>query len=349
MSNKKITIIDVAEYAQTSPTTVSRVMNNVDYPVRDELRERIIDAAKKLNYVPNAAARHLRKSVSPDVGVIIPNITNLFYPQTILGIESALRDSGYNMLLFNTLRSKPRENECLRKLRERQVRGVIISTVDNSIDNLARYTEQGMQFVLLDQKIDGVNCPSLNFDSRRGARMAVRKLIEKGHRRIAFATTPLTRYTRNEILKGYTDALVESGLGYDKQYVFEATEELESEDANYEVNTGAHLAERIADSGYDITAILCVNDMLAFGIIKALSKRGIKVSDDISVIGFDDIPFAQVFLPSLTTVRCPSYDTGRLAAMLLIENLQDGESRMMLNMKMDPEYVERDTVRDLTR
>lgn len=349
MAVKKTTITDVAKLAQSSPTTVSRVMNDVDYPVRSELRERILAAAKKLNYIPNAAARHLRKDISPDIGVIIPNITNLFYPQTILGIESTLRDSGYNMLLFNTLRSKQRENECLRMLCERQVRGVIISTVDNNIDSYNRYTELGMQFVLLDQKLDGASCPSLNFDSRRGARMAVRHFIENGHRRIAFATTPLTRYTRREIHKGYVDALVEAGLGRGDNYVFEAGEELEGGDANYEVDAGAKLAEQIIKSGCDATAVLCVNDMLAFGVIKAFARHGIRVPEDVSVIGFDDIPFARVFLPSLTTIKYPSYETGRFAAMLIMENMAESGERMMINVKMDPQLVERDTVRDLNK
>ncbi len=347
MESRKSTINDVAKMAQTSATTVSRVMNDVDYPVSNELRVRIKDAARALNYIPNTTAKNLRKSMTRDIGVIIPNITNLFYPQTVLGIESAVSGSGYNLLLFNTLRSKQRENKCLEMLCERQVKGVIISAVDESIDNIQRYMNRGMHFVLLDQRIEGISCPSLHFDSRKGARMAVRHFLEKGHSRIALASTPLTRYTRNEIHKGYKEALSGAGLEYDEQLVFVTDSELETEDANYEVDAGRNIAERFMESKCGATAILCVNDMVAFGVIRTLAKHGIRVPEDVSVIGFDDIPFASVYLPSLTTIRYPAYETGKLASMLLLESVSNQTQQVELSMKMEPVFVERNTVRDL--
>lgn len=342
--DKKATINDVARAAGTSVTTVSRVMNNVDYPVSSELRERIKQAARALSYVPNTAAKNLRKNTSADVGVIIPNITNLFYPQTVLGIESSVRDSGCNLLLFNTLRSKQRENECLEMLCERQVKGVIISPVSNTIDNIQKYINRGMHFVLLDQHIEGVSCPSLNFDSRKGARIAMRPFFDNGHRRIAFATTPLTRWTREEIHRGYREVLREKEVEYDPALIFVAGDESETEDANYEVDAGRDIAESFLAARCDATAILCVNDMVAFGVIKTLANRGVRVPQDISVIGFDDVPFAGVYLPSLTTIRYPAYETGKLAAMLLLENMNNSSAPVELNMRMEPRFIERDTV-----
>jgi LacI family transcriptional regulator len=226
--NKRATIRDVAQKAGTSITTVSRVINDVNYPVSAGLRERIRQIAKNLNYTPNSAARSLRKSLSRDIGVIIPNITNLFYPQTVLGIEAAIRGSGYHLLLFNTLRSRQLENEYLQMLWDRQVKGVIISAVENNIDNVQKYISKGMHFVLLDQMIESPSVPSINFDSRKGARIAVNHLIEKGHRRIALATTPLTRWTRQETQKGYVEALKAARIGYDKRLFFVSSAETET-------------------------------------------------------------------------------------------------------------------------
>lgn len=345
MDNKRATINDVAKMANTSVTTVSRVMNDVDYPVSSALRTRIKEAARALNYAPNTAAKSLRDKASRDIGVIIPNITNLFYPQTVLGIENAVRGSGCNVMLFNTLRNKERESECLQMLSERQVKGVIISAVDDNISNMQRYINRGMSFVLLDQMIQGASCPSLNFDSRKGARIAVEHFIKKGHRRIALATTPLTRWTRLEIFKGYKEALNAAGIGFDETLVFYSANELETEEANYEVDAGKGIAKAFLDAGTDATAILCVNDMVAFGVIRTLVKLGVRVPDDISVIGFDDIPFASVYLPSLTTIRYPAYETGKLAGMLLLESINNSGIQTGLSMRMEPQFIERSTVK----
>ena len=345
---KKVTITDVAKAAQTSPTTVSRVLNNTEYPVSLELRERILNAARTLGYAQSVPSRKKSCAEQRDIGVIMPNITNLFYPQTVLGIEGAIADSGYNILLFNTLRNKKREQECLQLLFERQVKGVIISAVDNTIDNLGKYLNSGMKFVLLDQLVDDSNgCPSLNFDSRKGARMAIKHLVAKGHRRIAFATTPLTRWTRMETFKGYKEALALADIEFDEDLVFIASEEQEGISSNYEVDAGKRLAVEFHDKGGPATAILCVNDMVAFGVIKELADLGVQVPEDVSIIGFDDIPLSEVFIPSLTTIRYPAYDTGKLAAMLLLDNMSNNLNQLSINMKMDPQFVERRTVRDL--
>jgi len=337
----------VAKYAKTSPSTVSRVINDKDYPVSTELRAKINQAAQFLNYIPVKHSLPVQKKNPKDIGVIIPNITNQFYPQTVLGIESVLQDNGYNLLLFNTFRNKKRENEYLKILCERQIRGVIISMVDIGIENLQIYMNKGMQFVLLDQKSDDSICPSINFDSRLGAKMAVKHFLEKGHKKIAFATTPLTRWTRVEIHKGYSETLASNKIQYRPDYVFESPDELEEEDANYEVNAGIKIAEQFVHTGCDATAILCINDMLAFGVIRTLIRHGVRVPEDVSIIGFDDIPFASVYIPPLTTIRYPSYDTGKLAAILLVQNLQNGGSQIISKMKMDPSLIERDTVIDI--
>lgn len=342
---KRATIADVARLAGTSITTVSRVLNDVKYPVSAELRQRVRDAAAAVDYVPNAMARSLKGNTINDIGVVIPNISNPFYLQTILGINSIAFVNGYNLLLCNTMRDVEKEREYLQQLFERQVRGVILSSVDDDAGVVRKYMKRGMRFVLLDQLIDDIDCSCINFDSRKGARMAVKYLADQGHRRIALVTTPLTRWTRNEVYKGYRDSLESSGLSYSDDLLYVSGPELEDEISDYEIGSGRALAKKFVENPNGVTAALCINDMVAFGFINELSRHGIRVPDHLSVVGFDDIPFAETFLPPLTTVRYPSHETGRLAAMMLLDNIQHGSERLPLDMSLVPRLIIRDTVR----
>lgn len=349
-SGKRVTITEVAKESGTSIATVSRVLNDSDYPVSRELRERIWAAVRKLNYTPGNSTINVQRNCARDIGVLVPNISNPFYAQALLGIESVLSEKGYNILLFNTLRSIERERKCLQILRERQVRGAIISTVEDGAEDLAQYIEQGMQFVLLDQEAPSLNCPSIHFDSSHGAKLAMEYLFRKGHSQIAFATTPMVRATRIDTYRGYCESLAAANLPYRADFIFQTGEEPGSESRNYELDAGAGLARQFLDSKCSATAILCVNDMLAIGMINALTEHGVRVPEDVSVVGFDDIPFANVCNPGLTTVHYPIYESGKLAAMLLLENMVSGNrTQMGLSMNLMPAFAERQTVRDITR
>ena len=261
---RKVTIKDIAREAGASIATVSRVLNGRNYPVSGELRARILDAVRRLDYAPGAASGSSRRSASRDIGVLIPNITNPFYPQAFLGIEAVMRER-YNILLFNTFRSIQRERECLKLLMEKQVRGVIIATVEGEADDLLQYANHGMQFVLLDQTLPGLNCPSINFDSRRGARMAIEHLLKNGHSRIAFATTPLVRSSRIDTHRGYREALAAADIPYRGDYVLISPSEPEEEHRNYELDAGRAIARQFLSDGAT-RGDPCVNDMLAIDV-----------------------------------------------------------------------------------
>ena len=341
---KQATIRDVAKLAGVSLATVSRVLNDADYPVSSETKQRVKIAAERLDYIPNVAARSLRSDGIKDIGLVIPNISNPFYLQTMLGIGEVLSKNAYSMILCNSMRRPERERLYLRQLYERQTRGVILSSVDENADIVQEYIKKGMRFVLLDQKLTGLECPGINFDARAGARMATEYLINLGHRRIAFATLPMTRWTRNEMHWGYHGALLAAGLTYDESLVYEcATGNLES-GGDTELAAGCYIAESFLRDGRPATAIVCINDMLAIGIIKTLLKHGIGVPEDVSIFGFDDIPFANVFVPALTTVHCPAAETGRLAAMMMLNALESGSAEVSVAMQLTPSLVIRDTV-----
>ena len=341
---KQATIRDVARLAGVSLATVSRVLSDGDYPVSAELKQRVRDAVAQLGYVPNTVARSLRQDVSRDIGLVIPNISNPFYLQTMLGINDALNKKDYSLILCNTMRNAQQERVYLRQLFERKVRGIILSSVDENADIVKEYGKKGMKFVLLDQKITGMESTGINFDSRAGARMATEHLISLGHSRIAFATMPMTRWTRTEMHMGYRDALVLAGLGYDPRLVYERMPEKLAAYADFELEAGKMIAESFLADGCPATAIVCINDMLAIGLIKTLQSKGIQVPEDVSVFGFDDIPFASTFEPSLSTVHYPAIETGRLAAMMLMDTLESGSGEMPVSMQLAPSLVIRETV-----
>ena len=341
---KQATIRDVARLAGVSLATVSRVLSDGDYPVSAELKQRVRDAVVQLGYVPNTVARSLRQDVSRDIGLVIPNISNPFYLQTMLGINDALNKKDYSLILCNTMRNAQQERVYLRQLFERKVRGIILSSVDENADIVKEYGKKGMKFVLLDQKITGMESTGINFDSRAGARMATEYLISLGHSRIAFATMPMTRWTRTEMHMGYRDALVLAGLGYDSRLVYERMPEKLAAYADFELEAGKMIAESFLADGCPATAIVCINDMLAIGLIKTLKARGVRVPEDVSVFGFDDIPFASTFEPSLSTVHYPAIETGRLAAMMLMDTLESGSGEMPVSMQLAPSLVIRETV-----
>ena len=341
---KQATIRDGAKKAGVSLATVSRVLNDEGYPVSAERRQRVLDAVEQLQYTPNTIARSLRTDVSKDIGLVIPNISNQFYLQTMLGINDVLSKNGYSVVLCNTLRDPAQERAYLRRLFERKVRGVILSSVDENADIVAEYAKKGMKIVLLDPQITGLESTGINFDSRAGARMATEHLLSLGHSRIAFATLPMTRWTRTEMHMGYREALVLGGVCYDPALVYEWTPQSMAPYADLELEAGRGIAERFIQDGCPATAILCINDMLAIGLIKRLRRYGIRVPEDVSVFGFDDIPFASTFEPSLSTVHYPAVEMGRLAAMMLMDDLANSTKEQFLAMQLTPSLVIRDTV-----
>ena len=341
------TIYDVAKYANTSATTVSRVLNNPDYPVREELRQRVLTATKQLGYEPNQIAKSLKSNSTNDIGVIIPTISNPFYANVILGIEEEANKNNYNLFLCNTARNSLREKSYLHSLYQKQVKGVIISSMNQSKDIFEEYQRKGMHLILLDQAIEDIECSMINFDCRKGAGMALDYLIKSGHRKIAFISTPLTRWTRTEIFEGYKKALKDNGIPFDGKLVITVNSEKDGEEEGFEFLVGKMCARTLVERNLDVTAVLSVNDMVAFGFIQEMNVLGKKVPDDISVIGFDDISFSSMFTPALTTIRYPSYEVGMLAAKLLFEKMANPES-FRLSLSLEPKLVIRNSVKQRT-
>lgn len=335
------TIRDVAVHANVSIATVSRALGDSDYPVSEALRERVIKSAELLGYSPNRAAQILRSKSSNEIGLVIPSVSNPFYLQAINGIDSVISDKGQVLVLCNTSHDVDREREYLETLYSRRAVGAIISSVDTSPDTVNRFVRGGMKIVLLDQLIQGAKCPVISTSMRNNGRLAVYHLFDLGHRQIAFATTPLSRWTRQEIYTGYWEGLKNKGIEPDDDLLFigDAGDDISAD--NLELRAGSLAAKAYLDSGCKATAIICINDMVAFGVISTLTHRGVRVPEDVSVMGFDDIPLAGAYCPPLTTIRYPAEQMGRLAAMMLTDSISSNKELDSLGIQLLPEIMNR--------
>lgn len=348
VKGKKTTIYDIAAKVGTSTATVSRVLSNSGYPVRDEMRCRILDAAKEMNYSPNMIGRMLKKSESKDIGVIIPTIINPFYPQMVLGIELEARQRGYNILLCNSFREAETEKKYIESLYQKQVGGIIISSIGENHSFLKEIQSKGVRIVVFDQDIEDLECSKVGFNYIRGGVLAVEHLIKMGHQNIAFLTSPLTRRSRRETMEGYRLALLKNDLNYRERNALISEHEEETTNGNYEFKNGKRLAQRFLELDDRPTAIFAVNDMTAFGIIQQLLNSGVRVPEDVSVVGFDNIEVSSMINPPLTTVDQPSFETGRLACKMLLESMGDREYKNV-SVTLEPTLIIRNSVKEIAQ
>ncbi|MFO7637504.1 MAG: LacI family DNA-binding transcriptional regulator [Clostridia bacterium] len=313
---RRSTITDVAERARTSVATVSRHLSNNGYPVSEDAKKRIDEAVRRLDYSPNMVGRMLKKSLGMDIGVIIPTIMNPYYPAVVLGIEEEALRRGYGIFLCNSQRNPKNEKNYMDSLIQKQVGGIIISSSGKNRAHYEKLNKLGVPVVSLDGDIPCRGFGKILFDYEQGAYLAGRHLVELGHTDIAFLTAPLTKKSRIEMQAGFVRA-----VGSMARTVV-SEDEKEHVDGTYEFNNGTRLAEMFLKLSPRPSAILAVNDMTAYGIIRRLNENGLRVPEDVSVVGFDDIEFSRMFSPPLTTVSQPSFRTGKLAARLLFSMLE---------------------------
>ena len=347
LSMKKPTIYDIASEAGTSAATVSRVLSNSGYPVKDEVRCRILDTAQRLNYIPNIVGRMLKKSDSKDIGVIIPTISNPFYPQILLGIEEEARRKGFNILLCNSFRDASTEQKYIENFCQKQVRGIIISSIEKNHMFLKKILETDVKLVVFDQYIDDLNCNKVGFNYIKGGMIAVEYLINSGHSNIAFLTSPLARRSRKEILEGYKLALLKNNITPKEENIIISEFEEESKNGTYEFENGKKLARKFLQLKDRPTAIFAVNDMTAFGIMQELLNNEVRVPQDVSIIGFDNIEISSMVNPPLTTINQPSFETGRLACKLLLDSIENNGYENV-PVTLEPTLIVRESVKKLT-
>ncbi len=337
-----VTLKDVAKATGFSITTVSRVLGGVDYPVHADTRDTICKAAKELNYIPNILARSLKTQVSKDVAVVMPSITNPFYTSIIMGIEGALSAQGYNMLTYLTRMNRAKDSELVTSLRGKMIAGVIVAAdcLTPSLSNsLLLLKKSGIPFVITDYTPDlSEPSPGVFFDYRRGGQMAARYLLEQGHRRIAYATRTLDRLSRRGLKDGFCEVMASLGAPFGEKDVFISR-------SKSDFDASAELAQLLLEKAGQYTAVFANNDAVAVGMIAELARQGVRVPEDISVMGFDNCVFAKMSSPALTTVQVPAEDMGSLAAKSILEELAG--KKVEYSIYLEPKIVERRSVQKL--
>ncbi|QUI24028.1 LacI family DNA-binding transcriptional regulator [Vallitalea pronyensis] len=337
----KITIKDIAEKANVSVATVSRVVNNKSKGVGEDTRKRILELVEEYNYQPSAVARGLVTKKSKIIGLIIPDLTNPFYPKMAKGIEDEASKHGYNIILCDGNNSMDKEAAYLDFLGEHYVCGIIYNNFKNISDTiLNKILKSSLPLVFIDSKPEIKGCKCVYLDNHKAMYDMIEYLIHNGHRRIGFMTGPLDSYSINERYKGYLKALEDNGIAIDSDLVVQG---------EYAIKDGYDAMERLLETGTDMTAVACCNDLMAIGAMEKIEELGMCVPEDISVVGFDNIEMTRLVRPKLTTVAQPIYDMGREAARMIINIIEGHGKHTQDNLVFEPSLVIRDSVKKIEK
>jgi LacI family transcriptional regulator len=329
----RVTIRDVAEQAGVSLGTASNALNRPD-KLAPETLARVHEVIDRLGFVRSSAAHQMRGGNSRCFGAVVLDASNPFSTETVRGLEDAVHEQGCAVVVCSTDGSPDREARYLRLLEEQRVQGIVITPATRSIRHLQTLRDRGTLVVLLDRKSgDGQLC-SVSVDHARGGELAARHLFDLGHRRIAFINGPLHLSQCSERRRGMRRAARRADLDADESIVEYTIDPITAfEQAESTVDEFLALPDRP-------TAVVCVNDQIAFTVLRALAARGVRVPRDISVVGYDDVEFAAMVSPALTSIRQPKYELGRAAAQLLIAETVDPDHRHG-DIRFEPELVKR--------
>jgi LacI family transcriptional regulator len=312
-NSSKVTIFDVAAMAGVSFGTVSRVIND-DVHVKKETRERVWKAVEELNYVVNRQARSLAGGKTNSIGVLVPDLGTGYIGEIIRGIDAELSLADIDLILYTTHRAPSKEANYVANLARGMVDGLLLVLPRRPADFIDTLTQRHFPFVLIDHQGTGSDCPAVGAMNWSGGYNATEYLIKLGHKRIGFITGWKDLGCALDRLAGYRSALRTYHIEEDPELIYEG--EFFQTDGHAGANAFLNLPN-------PPTAIFASNDVMAMGAMDAIRNRGLRVPDDVSVIGFDDIPQASLVRPALTTIRQPLEKMGRVATQVLLDMLEN--------------------------
>ena len=296
--------------------TASRALNpQTRAMVSTATADRVLRAARSLGYRPNIYARTLKTAHSDSIGLVVPDLTNPLVPPMVRGAEDVLLRAGYNVLVVNTDNDPGRERAQIQALRSRQVEGLIVATAHLEHPYLETLHAEGVPLVLANRLLGAGHIPSVTADNAVGSAMAVEHLIDLGPRRIAHVSGPQDLSTGLVRRRGYLEGVRAAGLREDPALLVTCDAWNEEE--------GARALGPLLDTGVEVTAVVAGHDRVALGCYEALATRGLTCPGDLSVVGFNDMPFMDKMRPALTTVRIEHYEVGAEAARLLLDALRE--------------------------
>jgi len=311
--SKRVTMRQIAARARVSVGTVSHVINN-SAGVRQEVRKRVLDAIERLGYQPSLLARGLRRNQTTILGMIIPDISNPFFPLVVRGVEDIAYQNSYRLMLCNTDNDAQKEQVYFDELRAYRMAGlIVIPSADSRLVPMAAASGGEIPVICLDRCPEGWKGDTVTVDNAEGAYQAARYLLELGHRRIATIAGQLHVTSGVERLKGFKRALREAGVSIAQEYI---------QEGRFDRLSGYEKGLMLLQFSPRPTAIVAANDLVALGVLAALREMGLRCPEDVSLVGFDDQEIASFTNPALTTVAQPAYQMGARAAALLFERLR---------------------------
>ncbi|WP_460351414.1 LacI family DNA-binding transcriptional regulator [Actinoallomurus acanthiterrae] len=327
-------IREVAQRAGVSPGTVSNVLNRPER-VAAPTRARVEQAIRELGFVRNGSAATLRAGQSRAIGLVVLDVGNPFFVAVARGVEDVVSDRDHAVILCNSGESPDREARNLRVLAEQRVRGVLITPTDEDLSRLDLLRQRGVAVVLVDHPATGDVC-SVSVDDVAGGDLAVAHLLARGAERLAYVTGPLAIRQCADRRKGARRALRTAGLPA------RALEDVVVPEMN--ASGGALAAEKLL-AGDLPDAIFCANDLLALGVLRALAQAGVRVPDDVTLIGYDDIEFSSAAAVPLSSIRQPTYQLGKIATELLLDECDAPAGHAHQQIMFQPELVVRESSR----
>jgi len=315
------TIKDIAKHAEVSTATVSRALNDSGY-VGTKTKERVIRIAKEMNYVPNIIAKNLSKNESNVIGVVVPEITNPFFGEVIRGLNSVADQNNLSIILYNTDEELQKELRYLKLLKEQRIKGLILTSACEDENFNSKYLkslqELAIPIVLMDRDVKYSNFDAVFFDDIQGAYMGVDALIKAGHRKIAVLCGPTVMRPGRNRLRGYKKAFHMNNITINEDYIIYG---------DYSIESGYRETKELLQMKEPPTAIFATNNMVCLGCLKALCELGLRIPQDMALVGFDQIEVLDILNLNISVVYKDTEKMGRTAMILLLEKLsfKEGE------------------------
>lgn len=338
----KLTIKDIAKEAGVSITTVSQILNNKGHRFSEKTKTKVLAIVAEHNYKPDIVAQSMVTKKSKTIGMIVPDVTDFFFSKLIEGVEAYLNLLGYALVLCNSKHDKSLEKKYFVELTRRSVEGIIIATpntLDDSIISVANSKKKKLPIILVDMGKNLRTEGKLIVEEYKGVYQAVDYLIQSGHKKIGFIQEIGDYYQLSERITGYLNCLEDHKIPYRDAYIVESELNIEG---GYQ---GAKTL--LANPRCDVTAIVCSNDQMAVGAYQAIYEAGLKIPEDISVVGFDGLEIGKYLAPALTTIHQPVYEIGFEAAKCTLDAIMNPYQRIP-NKIFETELIIRESIAQLT-
>jgi len=329
---KYITLKMVAERAGVSVNTASRAINNKP-DINEETKKQVLQIAQELGYVRNDTAVALRTKKTGTIGVVIADNRNPFYAEVLNGIEEAAREKNYHIIFANTQRDYQKEEEVINLLLAKRVDGLLIAPVQDRDDDIRNLIEANFPFVVVGRDFENINVDAVYNGEAKGGFLATEYLIKKGHKGVALINGFLHKSPAKGRLEGYKKALNKYRMSLDESLISVG---------DIDVEDGYERTKQMLEKDLNFTAIFAYNDMMAFGAMQAIKEKGLRIPEDIGLVGYDDIPFSSLIRPPLTTISLKKHDLGVESVKLLLSRI-NGSRKKIKKIMLDVELIVRET------